>query len=212
MSNSNSNMPPKNDSASINSKGAEKQAEDSDRAVLDALDTEEKQALQYIGPHNFPKTRPKFLNLCESNFKLRILPPAILENIWTALQSLKSPQTALQDIQLRQTTNRRQQLLQTTRAGKWRNFLVESYKKSGWVKGVQDSALKSTGEQRVEDDQVEMEPTRKKPRLDFDRGGGKKLNENKYHSAHVSGHDWTHNSTEPRRTNFISSRKDKPCL
>ena len=209
---SNSNMPPKNDSASINSKGAEKQAEDSDRAVLDALDTEEKQALQYIGPHNFPKTRPKFLNLCESNFKLRILPPAILENIWTALQSLKSPQTALQDIQLRQTTNRRQQLLQTTRAGKWQNFLVESYKQSGWVKGVQDSALKSTGEQRVVDDQVEMEPIRKKPRLDFDRGGGKKLNENKYHSAPASAHHWTHNSTEPRRTNFISSRKDKPCL
>ena len=209
---SNSNMPPKNDSASINSKEAEKQAEDSDRAVLDALDTEVKQALQYIGPHNFPKTRPKFLNLCENNFKLRKLPPAILENIWTALQSLKSPQTALQDIQLRQTTNRRQQLLQTTRAGKWRNFLVESYKQSGWVKGVQDSALKSRGEQRVDDDQVEMEPTRKKPRLDFDRGGGKKLNENKYHSAPVSGHHWTHNSTEPRRTNFISSRKDKPCL
>ena len=173
-------MPPKNDSASINSKEAEKQAEDSDRVVLDALDTEVKQALQYFGPHNIPNTRPKFLNLCENNFQLRKLPPAILENIWTALQSLKSPQTALQDIQMRQTTNRRQQLLQTTRAGKWRNFLVESYKQSGWVKGVQDSALKSTGEQRVDDDQVEMEPTRKKPRLDFDRGGGKKLNENKF--------------------------------
>ena len=209
---SNSIMPPKNDSASINSEGAEKQAEDSDRAVLDALDSDVKQALQYFGPHNIPNTRPKFLNLCENNFKLRKLPPAILENIWTALQSLKSPQTALQDIQLRQTTNRRQQLLQTTKADKWRNFLVESYKQSGWVKGVQDSALKSTGEQRVVDDQVEMEPIRKKPRLDFDRGG-KKLYENKwYHSAPVSGHHWTHNSTEPRRTNFISSRKDKPCL
>ena len=85
--------------------------------------------------------------------------------------------------------------------------------------------MKSTGEQRDVNNQVEIEPNRKRPRLDLDRKKPrldldckKKINEKKFHSAPVSlmsinaHHQWKYGSTQPGRANMISSRKDLPCL
>ena len=186
---SNSNMPPKNDSAN-NRKAAEKQAEEPTLNVL-LEDSDVKCVLQYFKQRPLcpiPSTRQKFLNFCESNSKLREFTPAILEKIWTALEGLNLPQT--------------------TKVGKTTGT-EKRYRRNLVVQDTDESALKSTGEQRDVNNQVEIEPNRKKPRLDLDRE--KKINENKCHSAPVSGYRWTYDSTQPRRANMISSRKDTPC-
>ena len=183
----NSKMPPKKDNAN-NNKEAEKQAKEPTLNVL-TKDSDVIRALQYIKFRHYgtiPRTRQKFLNFCHSNLKLKTLTSADMEKTWDALERLNLPQRHDE-----------------------RNFEVK--------KVAESAPLKSTGEQRVVNGhhQVEIEPNRKKPRLDLNFE--KKINEKKSYSAPVSlmsnidTSQWRYGSTQPRRANMMSSRKETPC-